>query len=172
MTVERLWAGWRNAYVSGVAQAEPVYGECVFCGVLAADATDRERLVVHRGATGVVMLNLYPYGSGHLLVMPSRHVAAMHDLTAEEKQELFELISDSADALQAAYGPDGMNIGANLGRAAGAGVPGHLHFHALPRWSGDTNFMMAIGETRVIPEDLMITYDKVQAAWPRPAAKQ
>ena len=166
MTLDRIFAGWRNAYVSGVAQVEPVAGECVFCGVLAADATDRERLVVHRGTTCVVMLNLYPYGSGHLLVLPTRHIAGLHELNDAERSEFFDLIVESSVALRAAYGPDGMNIGANLGRAAGAGVPGHLHFHALPRWGGDTNFMTAIGETRVIPEDLATTYDKVHRAWP------
>ena len=166
MSLERIFAGWRNAYVSGVAQVEPVEGECVFCSLFAADATDRERLVVHRGERCLVMLNLYPYGSGHMLVMPTRHVGALADLTPDERSELFALVSDATDALQQAYAPDAMNVGANLGRAAGAGVPGHLHFHALPRWGGDTNFMTSIAETRVIPEDLTTTYDKLRDAWP------
>ncbi|MEY2469609.1 MAG: adenylyltransferase [Actinomycetota bacterium] len=167
MSLDHIWAGWRNAYVSGVAQVEPAPGECVFCSVLSADATDRERLVVHRGATCVVMLNLFPYGSGHLLLMPIRHLARLEELKPDEQAELFELLVEASAALHKAYAPDGMNVGANLGRAGGAGVPGHLHFHALPRWAGDTNFMSAIGETRVIPEDLMTTYDKVHAAWAR-----
>lgn len=166
MSLERIFAGWRNAYVSGVAQVEPVEGECVFCDLFAADATDRERLVVQRGDQCVVMLNLYPYGSGHLLIMPVRHIAALDELTDEERHEFFDLLVDASHALQKAYGPDGMNVGANLGRAAGAGVPGHLHFHALPRWGGDTNFMTAIGEVRVIPEDLATSYDKIHDAWP------
>lgn len=164
MTLERVFAGWRNAYVSNVAQVEP--GECPFCGLFDAEVSDRERLVVHRGTTCVVLLNLYPYGSGHLLVMPLRHVANLHELYDDERVEFFELVVDATVALQSAYGPDAMNVGANLGRAAGAGVPGHLHFHALPRWAGDTNFMTAVSETRVIPEDLATTYDKVHLAWP------
>ena len=166
MSLERIFAGWRNAYVSGVAQVEPVDGECVFCGLFAADATDRERLVVHRGERCVAVLNLYPYGSGHLLLMPLRHIASLDELTAEETQEFFALLVDATVALTKAYAPDGMNVGANLGRAAGAGLPGHLHFHALPRWGGDTNFMTAIGEVRVIPEDLATSYDKIHDAWP------
>jgi ATP adenylyltransferase len=166
MSLERIFAGWRNAYVSGVAQVEPVAGECVFCALFAADATDRERLVVHRGARCVAMLNLYPYGSGHLLVMPLRHIASLDELTEDERAEFFDTVVDATLALHKAYGPDGMNVGANLGRAAGAGVPGHLHFHALPRWGGDTNFMTSIAETRVIPEELAQSYDKIQDAWP------
>ncbi|MEY2399563.1 MAG: adenylyltransferase [Actinomycetota bacterium] len=165
MTLERIWAGWRSAYVSGVAQVEPVAGECPFCGLFEADATDRERLVVHRGERCVVMLNLHPYGSGHLLVMPMRHIADLHELDPDERTELFALVVDASKVLQKAYGPDGMNVGANLGRAAGAGVPGHLHMHVLPRWAGDSNFMTAFAETRVLPEDLATTYDKISEAW-------
>jgi ATP adenylyltransferase len=166
VSLVRIFAGWRNGYVSGVAQVEPVEGECVFCGLFAADATDRERLVVHRGDSCVAMLNLYPYGSGHLLVLPTRHIASLDELTADENGEFFATVVDASRALQKAYSPDGMNVGANLGRAAGAGVPGHLHFHALPRWGGDTNFMTALGETRVIPEDLATSYEKIRDAWP------
>jgi ATP adenylyltransferase len=166
VTLDRIFAGWRNAYVSGVAQVDPLPGECVFCALFAADVSDRERLIVHRGQRCVVLLNLYPYGSGHLLVMPLRHIATLEELEGDERAEFFDLLVDAGTALKVAYGPDGMNVGGNLGRAAGAGVPGHLHFHVLPRWGGDTNFMTAIGETRVIPEDLASTYEKVQAAWP------
>ena len=166
MTLDRIFAGWRNAYVSNVAQTEPVEGECVFCALFAVDVTDRERLVVHRGERCAVLLNLYPYGSGHLLVMPFRHIASLEELDSDERTEFFDTLVDAAGALKVAYGPDGMNVGGNLGRAAGAGVPGHLHFHILPRWSGDTNFMTAVGETRVIPEDLATTYGKVVEAWP------
>jgi ATP adenylyltransferase len=168
MTVERIFAGWRNDYVSGVANAAPKTkkGDCVFCSVLAADATDRERLVVHRGELVVALLNLYPYCSGHMLLMPIRHIAALTELTGDERAELFDTVVDATTALQTAYGPDGMNIGGNLGRAAGAGIPGHLHLHAVPRWIGDTNFMSAIAEVRVIPEDLTTSYDKISSAWP------
>lgn len=167
MSLDRLWATWRNSYVSGVANVSPIAGECVFCGVLnEPEATDRDRLVVHRGRHVIAMLNLYPYGSGHLLVLPIRHLARLDELSAEERVEMMDTVIDVTTALATAYGPDGMNVGANLGRAAGAGVPGHLHVHALPRWEGDTNFVTSIGETRVINEDLQTTYDKVQAAWP------
>jgi ATP adenylyltransferase len=166
VSLERIFAGWRSAYVSDVAQVEPADDECVFCALLATDGEDRERLIVHRGETCVALLNLYPYGSGHVLLMPYRHISSLDELTAAERRELFDFVVDASNALQKAYEPDGMNVGANLGRAAGAGVPGHLHFHALPRWSGDTNFMTAVGETRVIPEDLSTTFDKVSDAWP------
>ncbi len=164
MTLERVFAGWRNSYVTNVAQTAP--GACPFCDLFGAEVSDRERLVVHRGDACVVLLNLYPYGSGHLLVMPIRHIAHLHELTSDERTEFFQLVVDATVALQSAYGPDGMNVGANLGRAAGAGVPGHLHFHALPRWAGDTNFMTTVAETRIVPEDLATTYDKVHLAWP------
>lgn len=167
MPLDRLWATWRSAYVNGVATQPVATGDCVFCGVFEApDVTDRDRLIVHRGERVVAMLNLYPYGSGHTLVMPIRHIAHLDELTAEERAEMFDTVIDVTTALKAAYGPDGMNVGANLGRAAGAGIPGHLHMHALPRWSGDSNFMTSVGETRVVNEDLHTTYDKVKAAWP------
>jgi ATP adenylyltransferase len=164
--MERIWAGWRNDYVSGVANVAPVAGECVFCAVFAADADDRDRLVVHRSELVVAMLNLYPYGSGHMLVMPIRHMPALSDLTRDERVELFDTLTDATTALGSAYAPDGMNVGANLGRAAGAGIPGHLHLHALPRWAGDTNFITTVGNARVINEDLATSYEKIRDAWP------
>ncbi|HVE93391.1 MAG TPA: HIT domain-containing protein [Acidimicrobiales bacterium] len=166
MTLQRLWAGWRNDYVSGVATVDP--GECVFCALFDSGASDREALVVWRGEHTIVMLNLYPYASGHLLVMPVRHVADLAELTALESSALWAGAVASVAAVKQAYSPDGVNLGANLGRAAGAGVPGHLHLHAVPRWVGDTNFMTAVGEVRVMPEDLATSYDKVRAAWQPP----
>lgn len=163
MTLQRLWAGWRNDYVTGVANVEP--GECVFCALFGSGASDREALVIWRGAHTVVMLNLYPYASGHLLVMPARHLADLEELAPAESAELWDAAVAGVAALKRAYSPDGVNLGANLGRAAGAGVPGHLHLHAVPRWAGDTNFMTAVGEVRVMPEDLATSYDKVRAAW-------
>lgn len=163
MSLERLWAGWRNDYVTGVANVEP--GECVFCALFESGVPDREALVVWRGQRTLAMLNLYPYASGHLLVMPTRHVADLEALTADEGIELWRTTVDAVATLKAAYSPDGVNVGANLGRSAGAGVPGHVHLHVVPRWAGDTNFMTSVAEVRVMPEDLITTYDRVHGRW-------
>lgn len=163
MTIERLWAGWRAAYVAGV-DAEP--GEvCVLCALDAA-ADDAEALVLERTGETLTVMNLYPYASGHLMVAPRRHAADLADLTAGESAALAAAQVRALQALRAAYAPDGVNLGVNLGRAAGAGVPGHLHVHVVPRWVGDTNFMTAVAEVRVIPEDLRAGYGKLRAAWP------
>ena len=158
MSLERLWAGWRSEYVSGGGDE----GEgCVLCRVLEADS-----YVVWKGRRCVATLNAYPYTSGHLMVMPVRHVGEPEDLDEDEVGELWPAVTDAVRALRAAYGPQGINMGVNLGRVAGAGVPGHFHVHVLPRWSGDTNFMTSVAEARVMPEALPATYDKVRAAWP------
>ena len=163
MTLERLWAGWRSTYVSNVDQ-EPDDG-CVFCRL--AEATDRRAaLVLEVTDTTLTAMNLYPYGSGHLLVAPRRHVADLEALSDREAGDFVRAQQRAVRALKAAYNPDGLNLGANLGRAAGAGIPSHLHVHVLPRWSGDTNFMTSIAEVRVLPEDLQTGYDKILAAWP------
>ncbi len=157
MPLERLWAGWRSEYVSGVDEAEG----CVLCRVLEAD-----KYVVWRGEHCGAVLNAYPYTSGHLMVMPVRHVGEIEELTGDEAAELWSGVRDAVVALKAAYSPHGLNLGANLGRVAGAGVPGHFHVHALPRWGGDTNFMTSVAEARVVPETLSVTYDKLRSAWP------
>jgi ATP adenylyltransferase len=159
--LERLWAGWRSDYVS--AATGPVEGgdACVVCRVLGADS-----YVVRRGARCAAVLNAYPYATGHLLVVPERHVGELEEMDADEGAELWAMVGAAVRALKAAYGPHGINLGANLGRAAGAGVPGHLHLHALPRWAGDTNFMTAVAEARVLPEPLPTTYEKLRSAWP------
>ena len=157
MPLERLWAGWRSEYVT---TADDVEG-CVLCRVLAADDN-----VVWRGSQCAAVLNAYPYTSGHLMVLPLRHVGEPEALAADEAVELWSGVRDAVVALKAAYKPHGLNIGANLGRVAGAGVPGHFHVHVLPRWDGDTNFMSTVAETRVLPEALPVTYDKVRSAWP------
>ncbi len=177
MSLERLWAGWRASYVasvSGPPDEEPGGGEgasdgaarCVFCRILASGASDEERRVVHVGPLAVALLNAYPYASGHLLVLPRRHVSGLAELDPDESLELWETARASLEAIERAYRPDGVNLGANLGRAAGAGIPAHLHLHALPRWVGDTNFMTAIAETRVLPEPLGVSWAKLHAAWP------
>lgn len=160
MTLERLWAGWRSTYLD----ADEPEG-CVLCGVLDT-ADDREALVVWRGRFAAAVLNAYPYASGHLMVLPTRHVAEIEGLAAEESAELWQALGRGVRALKSAYEPDGMNVGANIGKAGGAGVPGHLHLHVVPRWSGDTNFMTTVAEARVLPEPLDSVYAKVTAAWP------
>ena len=159
MTLDRLWAGWRSEYVTGASDG----GEdgCVLCRVVAEAAN-----VVWQGSACAAVLNAFPYTSGHLMVVPLRHVAELEDVQGEEATELWATVADAVRALKSAYGADGINMGANLGRAAGAGVPGHFHVHVLPRWNGDTNFMTSVAETRVLPESLDVTYEKVKGAWP------
>ncbi len=162
MTLERLWAGWRSEYVEGAVSAEG----CVFCRILASEESDDATYVVRRDERCAVVLNAYPYTSGHLMVMPVRHVAELEELDADEAAGLWRELTAAVRALKAAYSPDGLNVGANLGRSAGAGVPGHFHMHCLPRWNGDTNFMTTLAETRSLPEALPATYEKIRKAWP------
>ncbi len=165
MSLDRLWAEWRSTYVAGIAASAPS-GQSVFTQILGTGLPDDETHIVWRGEECFAILNAYPYGSGHLMVMPYREVAALEDLTIAEHTELWFGVRDAVAALKAAYAPDGVNVGMNLGQAAGAGVPGHLHVHCLPRWAGDTNFMTSVAETRVLPESLDVTWQKVRAAWP------
>jgi ATP adenylyltransferase len=164
MSIERLWAGWRNDYVS-----DPKTGRtdtaCVMCNIVDA-ADDAEALVLERASHTVTVMNLYPYGSGHLLVAPTRHAASLEEFDDDELIAITRAQVRAVRAIRAAYSPDGLNIGVNIGRAAGAGVPTHLHVHILPRWSGDTNFTTTVAEIRVIPEDLRTGYEKLRAAWP------
>jgi len=148
--VERLWSPWRLAYVSG--SVEPSKG-CVFCDAL-REQEEAGSLVLARGAACFVILNLYPYNNGHLMVVPNRHVARLAEATPEEWGELIRLTQVSEMVLTEAYKPQGLNVGMNLGRPAGAGIADHLHIHVVPRWTGDTNFMSVVGEVRVLPEDL------------------
>jgi ATP adenylyltransferase len=173
VTLERLWAGWRSDYIAGVtadeswpASADKDESVCVFCRILASDEPDEETYVVWRGQRAAVVLNAYPYTSGHVLVLPVRHVSDLEDLDADESAALWATVTDAVRALKAAYRPEGINVGANIGRGAGAGIPGHFHVHALPRWAGDTNFMTSIAETRVMPETLSATWRKLCQAWP------
>jgi len=164
MALERFSAAWREQYVSSTNEltSDGSPDGCVFC-TLAQAAVSPSTGVLWRSETTYVALNAFPYGSGHLLVLPRRHVAGLGELIETEYQEFFGAIRRVVIALERAYEPDGMNVGMNLGKAAGAGIPNHLHGHALPRWNGDTNFMTAIGETRVLPESLASTWEKVHA---------
>jgi ATP adenylyltransferase len=163
--LDRFSAAWRENYVATVAQSHAVDdGQCVFC-VLSEEPVDESTGVIAKSELSFVVLNAFPYGSGHLLVLPRRHVAAVQDLSDAEYEDYFLMLRKTVVALDAAYGADGMNIGMNLGQAAGAGIPKHLHGHVLPRWLGDTNFMTTIGETRVLPESLESTWKKVHAVF-------
>jgi ATP adenylyltransferase len=178
VSLEHLWAGWRGEYVTsaGAAASAAADGtppssvddpkDCVFCRLGASGPPSADNGVVWLGAEAYVVLNAYPYASGHLMVVPRRHVAGLGDLTDDEGFELWVALRTAIDALEAAFGPDGMNLGANLGRAAGAGIPRHVHLHAVPRWYGDTNFMTAVGGTRVLPETLAVTWERLRHAWP------
>lgn len=137
---------------------------CIFCDL---HAPGREDLILFSGRTCYVILNLYPYNNGHLMVVPNRHVASLQATTADEREELMELTRVAEMALTEAYTPQGINLGINLGRPAGAGVLDHLHVHAVPRWNGDTNFMTVIGETRVLPEDLQASKTRLQPIFER-----
>jgi ATP adenylyltransferase len=164
MALERLDASWRRRYVEQASTGEAPEDSCIFCA-LAEAAIDEDSGVVDRDATSFVVLNAFPYGSGHVLVLPRRHVAAIDELDAAESAGLWQATTRALRAVTAAYQPDGANLGANLGRAAGAGIPGHLHLHVLPRWGGDTNFMTSVAETRVLPESLAVSFEKLRAAY-------
>jgi ATP adenylyltransferase len=164
VSLERIWAGWRSSYVSDLGTGGEDAG-CVLCRLVGAD-DDAEALVLERTADTITVMNLYPYGSGHLMVAPVRHTPDVDDLTDDESASLMRALRRAVVALKRAYGPDGVNIGINQGAAAGAGIPGHLHVHVLPRWTGDTNFMTSVAEVRVLPEDLRTGYGKLRGAWP------
>ena len=162
----RLWAGWRLPYLDSPATDESEDVPCVFCRILDSDEAPDKTYVVWRDEQCAVVLNAYPYTSGHLMVMPVRHRPDIDDLEGEEIGRLWAVVTDAVRALRAAYAPEGLNVGVNLGRAAGAGVPGHFHVHCVPRWNGDTNFMTTLAETRVLPEALPSTFERLRAVWP------
>jgi ATP adenylyltransferase len=144
----------------------PDAASCVFCRLAESGPPSVDNLVVWRGEWSFVVLNAYPYASGHVLVMPLRHVGHLRDMTDPESTEVWAATRLAVAAIEAAYEPDGLNMGANLGRAAGAGIPAHVHLHVLPRWSGDTNFMTSIAGTRVMPETLQLAWKRLTEAWP------
>ncbi len=158
---ERLWAPWRLEYIQS-ADEQP---GCVFCNAAALD--DEAGLILHRGDLAFALLNKFPYSSGHLIVAPYRHVGEFGDLSAEEALEIHQLASAGLGALAESMHPQGYNLGWNLGRIAGAGVVDHVHLHVVPRWAGDTNFMPALADVKVMPEHLAETRRKLGAAWPR-----
>jgi ATP adenylyltransferase len=171
VSLDHLWAGWRTGYIDQVSNDDTPLrsdgdGRSLFERILASDEPDEKTYIVWRGDACFALLNAYPYGSGHLMVLPKRAVADLEALTTGEASELWQAVTSAVRAIKAAYRPDGVNVGLNLGHGAGAGVPDHLHVHCLPRWFGDTNFVTTIAETRVLPEPLTVTWERLRAAWP------
>lgn len=165
--MDRLWAGWRSSYVAAAGNGVLAGEGSLFRRILESGLPDSETRVVWRGTGVFAILNAYPYTTGHLLLMPYREVAELEDLTEDESAELWVAVRSAVVALKTAYRPQGINIGANLGEAAGAGVPSHVHLHVLPRWGADSNFMTAVAEARVLPESLDVTWRRLVDAWPR-----
>ncbi len=161
--MDYLWSPWRYRYVSSPVVGGVRGDECLFCAK-AASTDDRGNYVVLRAEHNFVLLNLYPYTSGHLMIAPYQHVATLVDAEPAALEEMMRLAARVEKAMRGIYKPDGLNIGMNLGQAAGAGVAGHIHMHILPRWSGDASFITTIGETRVLPEALETTYDRLRQA--------
>ncbi|HWC00156.1 MAG TPA: HIT domain-containing protein [Bryobacteraceae bacterium] len=158
--MDHLWSPWRYQYVSNADAA----GKCIFC-VKASETDDRANYILHRARHNFVILNLYPYTCGHLMVVPYAHIATLEDLPEEALLEMTRLMRDSVKHLRSIYHPSGLNVGMNIGRSAGAGVADHVHMHVLPRWDADANFMTTVGETRVLPEDMATTYAKLSRAF-------
>ncbi len=154
--MEILWAPWRMEYI-----LSPKEDSCIFCTPL-QQRDDRRNLILHRGKESFIILNRYPYTNGHLMVAPYRHIGLLEELSAEEVKDLMINIQLSIRVLKGAMSPHGFNIGANVGKVAGAGVESHVHFHIVPRWEGDTNYMPVLASTRVIPEHLQQTYDRLR----------
>jgi ATP adenylyltransferase len=156
--MDRLWTPWRRAFIEGAAERST---DCFLCAAAAAH-DDKKNLILLRANSVFVLLNLYPYNSGHLMVAPYAHTGDLVHLDGDVATELMHTTQTAVDALQRAYTPDAFNVGMNLGRAAGAGVPDHLHIHVVPRWNGDTNFMPIVADTKVLPETLEQTYDRLE----------
>jgi ATP adenylyltransferase len=165
--LELLWNGWRATYVQSVGSSRPPEGEgSVFSRILTSGMSDADANIVHRGDTCFAILNAFPYGTGHLLVLPYREVGDLEALDATEFSELWATVTDAVVAVKAAYSPEGVNVGINLGRPAGGSVSEHLHVHVVPRWTGDANFMTSVANTRTLPEPLDETARKIRAGWP------
>jgi ATP adenylyltransferase len=168
--MEKMWSPWRSVYIESFKDKKEDE-KCVFCAAQKEDINDERSLKVFEGKTAFIVMNLYPYNNGHLMVVPRRHLSDYSDLTKEERYEVADLIDLAIRALREVSSPHGFNVGANLGRAAGAGIDQHMHFHIVPRWSGDTNFMPVLGEVKVISQELLRTkkalievFDKLTAS--------
>ena len=158
--MDYLWSPWRYRYLTGAEKSEG----CIFCRIAAED-DDERNLIVFRAEFNFVVLNRFPYTSGHLMVVPYTHAPALSEVDEATCSEMMSLVRTSEAHLRAVYRPDGLNLGMNIGHSAGAGIAGHIHMHVLPRWHGDANFMTTVGETRVLPEELEVTWQRVRAAF-------
>ena len=156
--MDHLWTPWRYRYLQHAP--EPDLG-CIFC-VKAAEGRDDENYIVHRARHNFIILNLYPYTTGHMMVVPYEHVASLADAHPQTLEEMMDLARRAESALTKLYKPHGLNVGMNIGEAAGAGIASHIHMHVLPRWRGDANFVSTVGETRIMPEELPCTYEKLR----------
>jgi ATP adenylyltransferase len=163
--LERIWTGWRASYVSSAGQATDRASGSLFTQILQSGLPDEETNIVHRGELCFAILNAFPYGTGHLLVLPYREIGELELLTPGEATELWGTVTDAVRAIKRAYSPEGINVGINLGRPAGGSVSGHIHVHVVPRWTGDANFMTAVANTRTLPEPLADTAARIRAAW-------
>ncbi len=157
--MDRLWAPWRIGYILSDKKEEG----CIFCNALNAN-NDDEKLVLFRSEFSFIIMNLYPYNAGHVMVVPNRHIDSPLNLTEQEQRDLFKLVNLSIEIIQKVMKPDGFNLGMNLGRTAGAGIDDHIHIHIVPRWNGDTNFMSTVSDTKVISESIKETYLKLKGA--------
>ena len=162
--MDYLWSPWRYKYIT-TAGADDA---CIFCA-FPAENRDPEHFIVHRGRLNFIIVNRFPYTSGHVMVVPYAHAASLVDLPEETAAEMMVLARSAEKHLREIYRPEGLNMGLNIGRCAGAGIAGHVHMHVLPRWTGDANFMSTVGETRVLPEELATTYEKLARAFRTPA---
>ena len=160
--MDRLWTPWRYQYIADAGDDKGGDDACVFCALVSDTDSDERNFILHRARHNFVILNLYPYTSGHLMIVPYVHAAELDAVPKEATDELMDLAKRAQAALRETYRPEGFNLGMNLGRVAGAGVAGHVHLHVLPRWAGDANFMSTVGETRVLPEDLPTTYKRLR----------
>lgn len=160
--MQHLWTPWRLDYLRS---DKPKVDKCIFCEALATPENDAQTFVLHRGDHSFIILNLYPYNNGHLMIVPNAHQPSIEQLSPDTLAEMMTLSRRSLELLRRAYAPHAFNVGINIGEAAGAGVPGHVHMHVVPRWQADTNFMTTLGATRVIPEWVAQTYQRLRELW-------
>ncbi len=168
--MEKLWSPWRSQYIDSFKD-KTKNDDCIFCSMINLNVEDENNLLIEKGKLTFTVLNLYPYNNGHLMVVPYRHTDDFVTLTKEENQEIMDKLQIAYLALKEVYNPEGFNVGGNLGRVSGAGIHEHLHFHIVPRWNGDTNFMPVLGEVKVISQDLLVTKKKLLDAYSKLKSK-